>query len=61
MVWGPKERQPTIRNVAEHAHDIVNADMSHPIIVVRGGEIYTGLIRWPVPISKAERVSRRWS
>ena len=47
VVWfgGPKNRQPTIRNVAEHARDIVNADMSHPIIVVRGGEILDGAHR----------------
>lgn len=47
VVWfgGPTNRQPTIRNVAEHAHHIVNADMSHPIIVVRGGEIIDGAHR----------------
>jgi len=47
VVWfgGPNNRQPTIRNVAEHAQDIVNADMSHPIIMVRGGEIIDGAHR----------------
>ena len=34
-----------MRNVDEHAHDIVNADMSYPIIVVRGGEIIDGAHR----------------
>jgi len=47
VVWfgGPNNLQPTIRNVAEHAKDIINADLSYPIIVVRGGDILDGAHR----------------
>ena len=47
VVWfdGPKGRQPTIRNVAQHAEDIINADMSYPIVMVKGGEILDGAHR----------------
>src|SRR5690349_2730054 len=47
VVWfgGPKNRQPTLRNVAEHAADIVNADMTYPVIVTRSGDILDGAHR----------------
>ena len=47
VVWfgGLNNRQPTIRNVANHAHDIVHADMSYPIIMTRSGDILDGAHR----------------
>ena len=47
VVWfgGPKNRRPTVRNVAEHARDIFNADMSHPVVLTRSGDILDGAHR----------------
>jgi hypothetical protein len=47
VVWfgGPKNVQPTIRKIAEHARDIFNADLTYPIIMTRSGEVLDGAHR----------------
>ena len=47
VVWfgGPKNVQPTIRRVAEHAKDILNADPGYPIIVTTAGDVLDGAHR----------------
>jgi hypothetical protein len=47
VVWfgGPKNVEPTVRRVAEHARDILAADMSYPIIMTASGEILDGAHR----------------
>lgn len=47
VVWfgGPHNVEPTIRRVADRVRDIVNADLSHPIIMTKAGEILDGAHR----------------
>ncbi|MFZ1105406.1 MAG: hypothetical protein WAN86_21560 [Hyphomicrobiaceae bacterium] len=47
VVWfgGPKNVEPTVRRIAEHARDIVAADMSQPIIITAAGEVLDGAHR----------------
>lgn len=47
VVWfgGHQDIQPTIRRVAERARDIFQADLSYPIIQIRGGDIIDGAHR----------------
>jgi len=47
VVWfgGPKNVEPTIRRIAEHARDIGSADLSYPIIMTRSGEVLDGAHR----------------
>ena len=47
VVWfgGPKNVQPTVRRVAEHARDIFGADLSCPIIMTRSGDVLDGAHR----------------
>ena len=47
VVWfgGPKNVQPTVRTVAERAHDIFNADLSYPIIMTKSGDVLDGAHR----------------
>jgi hypothetical protein len=41
VVWfgGPKNVEPTIRRIAEHAQHIFNADLSYPIIMTASGDV----------------------
>jgi hypothetical protein len=39
---GPRNIQPTCRAIAEHARDILAADLSHPIILSPAGEVLDG-------------------
>jgi len=47
VVWfgGPKNVQPTVRRIAEHARDIFSADLSCPIITTRSGDVLDGAHR----------------
>jgi hypothetical protein len=47
VVWfgGPNHVEPTIRRVAHHARDILRADLSHPIIMTRSGDVLDGAHR----------------
>ena len=47
VVWfgGPKNVTPTVRRIAEHARDILAADMSYPIIMTASGEVLDGAHR----------------
>src|SRR5262249_60561574 len=47
VVWfgGPKNVQPTVRRIAEHAGDIMGADLSCPIIVTKAGDVLDGAHR----------------
>jgi hypothetical protein len=47
VVWfgGPKNVQPTIRRVAQHARDIFHADLSYPIIMTKSGDVLDGAHR----------------
>jgi hypothetical protein len=47
VVWfgGPKNGKPTVRNIAEHARDILSADLDWPIIVTQSGEVLDGAHR----------------
>lgn len=47
VVWfgGAQDIQPTIRRVADRARDIFQADLSYPIIQIRGGEVIDGAHR----------------
>jgi hypothetical protein len=47
VVWfgGPKNVVPTIRRVAQHAHDIFSVDLSYPIIVTKSGDVLDGAHR----------------
>jgi hypothetical protein len=47
VVWfgGPKNVEPTVRRVAEHARDILAADMSCPIVMTASGEVLDGAHR----------------
>jgi hypothetical protein len=47
VVWfgGPKNIEPTVRRIAEHARDILAADMSYPIIMTASGEVLDGAHR----------------
>jgi hypothetical protein len=47
VVWfgGPKNVQPTVRRIAGHARDIFSADLSHPIITTRSGDVLDGAHR----------------
>ena len=56
VVWfgGPKNVQPTVRRIARHARDILDADLSYPIIMTRSGDVLDGahrnregLLEWP--------------
>ena len=44
VVWfgGAQDIQPTLRRVADRARDIFQADLSYPIIQIRGGEVIDG-------------------
>jgi len=39
---GPRNIQPTCRAIAEHARDILAADLSYPIILAPSGEVLDG-------------------
>lgn len=47
VVWfgGPKNVQPSVRRVAEHARDIFGADLQCPIIATRAGDVLDGAHR----------------
>ena len=47
VVWfgGPKNVEPTIRRIAEHARDIFSADLSYPIIMTESGDVLDGAHR----------------
>src|SRR5262245_33957212 len=47
VVWfgGPKNIEPTVRRIAEHARDILAADLSYPIIMTASGEVLDGAHR----------------
>jgi hypothetical protein len=47
VAWfgGPNNILPTVRNIAEHARDILNADLSYPIIMTRAGDVLDGAHR----------------
>ena len=47
VVWfgGPKNVEPTVRRIAEHARDIMGADLSYPIIVTKAGDVLDGAHR----------------
>jgi hypothetical protein len=47
VVWfgGPKDVQPTVRRVVAHARDILDADLSYPIIMTRSGDVLDGAHR----------------
>jgi hypothetical protein len=47
IVWfgGPKNVQPTVRKIAEHALDIMAVDLTCPIITTRAGEVLDGAHR----------------
>lgn len=47
VVWfgGPKNVQPTVRSIAQHARDIHDADLSYPIIMTRSGDVLDGAHR----------------
>ena len=47
VVWfgGPKDVKPTVRRVAEHARDILTADLAFPIIMTAAGEVLDGAHR----------------
>ena len=42
---GPLKILPTCRTIAEHARDINDADLSHPIILSPTGEVLDGMHR----------------
>jgi hypothetical protein len=44
IAWfgGPRNIQPTCRAIAEHARDILAADLSYPIILAPTGEVLDG-------------------
>jgi hypothetical protein len=42
---GPKDVQPTVRKVAEHARDIFAADLNYPIIMTASGDVLDGAHR----------------
>ena len=42
---GPRNIHPTCRAIAEHAKDILAADLSHPIILSPTGEVLDGMHR----------------
>src|SRR5215831_8609643 len=39
---GPRNLQPTVRAIAEHARDIFASDLSYPIILSPSGEVLDG-------------------
>jgi hypothetical protein len=39
---GPRNLLPTCRSVAEHARDIIECDLSYPIIIAPDGEVLDG-------------------
>lgn len=47
VVWfgGPRNVRPTVRLVAERARDIFAADLDHPIIMTRAGDVLDGAHR----------------
>lgn len=47
VVWfgGHQDLQPTVRRVAHRARDIFQADLTFPIIKIRGGEVIDGAHR----------------
>lgn len=47
VVWfgGPKNVRPTVRNISNHVKDILNVDMSFPIIKMKDGDILDGAHR----------------
>lgn len=47
VVWfgGPKNVEPTVRRIAEHARDILAADVARPIIMTRDGVVLDGAHR----------------
>lgn len=47
VLWfgGPKNVEPTVRRVAERARDILDADLSFPIIMTKSGEVLDGAHR----------------
>jgi hypothetical protein len=47
VVWfgGPKNVQPTVRRIAQHARDILDADLSYPIIMTQSGDVLDGAHR----------------
>src|SRR5262245_25546226 len=47
VVWfgGPKNVEPTVRRIAEHARDILAADMNYPIIMTASGDVLDGAHR----------------
>jgi hypothetical protein len=47
VVWfgGPKNVRPTVRRIAQHARDILDADLSYPIIMTRSGDVLDGAHR----------------
>jgi hypothetical protein len=47
VVWfgGPKNVQPTVRRIAQHARDILDANLSYPIIKTRSGDVLDGAHR----------------
>jgi hypothetical protein len=47
VVWfgGPNNVRPTVRRIAQHARDILDADLSYPIIMTRSGDVLDGAHR----------------
>jgi len=47
VVWfgGPKNVEPTVRRVADHARSILAADLTYPIIVTASGDVLDGAHR----------------
>lgn len=47
VVWfgGPKDVKPTVRKIAEHARDMMNADLGYPIVMTTSGDVLDGAHR----------------
>jgi len=47
VVWfgGPNNVRPTVRRIAQHARDILDSDLSYPIIMTRSGDVLDGAHR----------------
>ena len=57
VVWfgGPKNVEPTVRRVAERAHDIFSADLGYPIIMTKSGDVLDGAHRIAKAYLQGER------
>jgi hypothetical protein len=60
VVWfgGPKNVEPTVRLIAERVRDIIDADLSFPIIMTKSGDVLDGAHRIAKAYLNGEKVIR---